>query len=194
MQTYNLKGTETAINLMKSFAGESQARNRYTFYESVARNEGYIEIADIFYETAENERAHAKRLWDCLIAGGIQENALDIEAAFPVAMKDTGQNLGYAAIGEHEEGHELYPTFANIADQEGFPTIAAIFRAIASVEKFHEERFLQYKKFVDTNQVFTKEKSTQWICINCGYIHEGNSAPNVCPSCAYPQGYFKEKA
>ena len=185
-----LKGTKTAENLLKSFAGESQARNRYTFYSSVAKKEGYVQIANIFMETAENERAHAKRFFD-LLKVDVNGEQLQITAEYPVALGDTKANLLSAAIGENEEWSDLYPAFADEADKEGFKDIAAVFRTIGEVEKHHEARFRKLLDNMNNNKVFSKEKEVLWKCINCGYIFTGKSAPEVCPSCLHPKAYFE---
>lgn len=187
----SLKGTKTAENLMKAFAGESQARNRYTFYSSVAKKEGYIQISNLFTETADNEKEHAKKFFKLLNEGGLAGETVEISAGFPVALGDTKVNLLAAANGENEEWTTLYPHFADIADQEGFPIVAVTFRKIAEVEKRHEERYRKLLSNVEGNSVFKKETSTLWKCINCGYIYEGVEAPVSCPACAHPQSYFE---
>ncbi|MBU3073641.1 rubrerythrin [Clostridium estertheticum] len=185
-----LKGTETAQNLMKSFAGESQARNRYTFYSSVAKKEGYIQISNIFTETAANEKEHAERFFKFLNKDLCGE-VVEINATYPVALGDTKVNLLSGANGENEEWSDLYPAFAKVADEEGFPEIAVIYRKIAEVEKHHEERYRELLSNVENNTVFDKEEVVMWKCGNCGYIFEGKSAPKLCPACAHPQGYFE---
>ncbi len=188
-----LKGTRTAENLLKSFAGESQARNRYTYYASIADKEGYKQIRNIFIETAENEKEHAKRFYKFLLAG-LKDDLpaeIEIQASYPVAQGDTRENLKAAAAGENEEWTELYPTFADIADEEGFPEIAAAYRAIASGEKRHEERFCKLLNNIEKGQVFKKDQNVRWKCANCGYIHEGSEAPEECPACIHPQGHFE---
>lgn len=188
-----LKGTKTAENLLKSFAGESQARMRYTYYASVAKKEGFLQIANIFIETADNEKEHAKRFFKFLnedpeLAG----KPLEINAAYPAGgMSSTVENLKMAAAGENEEWTELYPTFADIADEEGFADIATVYRKIADVEKRHEARYNKLAKNIMGDEVFTKDKEVLWKCDNCGYIHEGLSAPVKCPACAHPQSYFE---
>ncbi len=188
-----LKGTKTLENLMKSFAGESQARNRYTYYASIADKEGLKQIAAIFTETADNEKEHAKRFFKFALEGMAGEIPADVDiaATYPVAMGNTLENLKYAAGGENEEWSKLYPQFADIADEEGFPEIAAVYRKIADVEKRHEERYLKLYDNVKDNKVFKREQTTYWICRNCGYVHEGPSAPDKCPACAHPQSYFQ---
>ncbi|BAH08394.1 rubrerythrin [Clostridium kluyveri] len=186
----SLKGTKTAENLMKAFAGESQARNRYTYYSSTAKKEGYVQISNIFLETAENEKEHAKRFFKFLNEDLLGES-VEINASYPVALGDTKTILKAAAKGENEEWSKLYPEFADIADKEGFSNIAEVFRKIAEVEKHHEERYLALLKNIENNTVFKKQKVHKWKCINCGYIYEGVFAPEVCPSCAHPQSYFE---
>jgi rubrerythrin len=187
----SLKGTKTAENLMKAFAGESQARNRYTFYSSVAKKEGYIQISNLFTETADNEKEHAKKFFKLLNEGELAGETVDISASFPVVLADTKVNLLAAASGENEEWTTLYPHFADIADQEGFPIIAVTFRKIAEVEKRHEKRYRKLLANVEENTVFKKETSTLWKCLNCGYIYEGIEAPASCPACAHSQSYFE---
>jgi len=185
----NLKGTETEKNLLKSFSGESQARNRYTYFASIAKKEGYVQIANIFEETAENEKEHAKRFFKFLQGG-----MLEITAAFPAGkLGTTLENLKAAAAGENEEWTQLYPEFAQVAESEGFPEIAAVYKAIAKVEAAHEKRYLALAKNIEENRVFSREEKKQWKCDNCGYIHEGNKAPEACPACAHPKAYFEIK-
>lgn len=182
-----LKGSKTEKNILTAFAGESQARNRYTYFASKARDEGYIQIAQIFEETANQEKEHAKRLFKLLEGGNVE-----IQASFPAGViGTTSENLKEAAGGEHYEWSEMYPTFAQVAEEEGFSNIAAIFRAIAVAEKQHEKRYQALKANIDNGRVFRREKPVVWRCINCGYIHEGTEAPEICPSCAHPQGYFE---
>ncbi|WP_315118860.1 rubrerythrin [uncultured Clostridium sp.] len=186
----SLKGTKTAENLMKSFAGESQARTRYTYYASQAKKEGYVQISNIFLETAENEKEHAKRFFKFLNED-LQGEAVDIEASYPVGLGNTAQNLEYAANGENEEWTELYPEFADIADEEGFPSIATVFRKIAEAELRHENRFRKLLENIKNETVFKKDEVSLWKCNNCGYIYEGKEAPDLCPACAHPQSYFE---
>lgn len=186
----SLKGTKTAENLMKAFSGESQARNRYTYYASVAKKENYVQIANLFMETAENEKEHAKRFYKFLL-NDLNGETITIEATFPVALGDTKSNLLAAAEGEKEEWDELYPYFANVAEEEGFPSIATVFREIAEVEQHHEARYRKLHANLISGEVFTKANSVEWKCNNCGYIHTGHSAPDTCPACAHPQGYFE---
>ncbi|MBN2221806.1 MAG: rubrerythrin family protein [Vallitaleaceae bacterium] len=187
----SLKGTKTAENLMKAFAGESQARNRYSYYSSIAKKEGFVQISNIFQETAENEKEHAKRFFKFLNAD-LQGEMIEINgASFPVGLSDTATNLKAAASGENEEWSELYPTFASVADEEGFPEVAAAFRMIAQVEKHHEERYLRLAKNIEESKVFEKDEQTMWKCGNCGFIHIGTSAPELCPACIHPKSYFE---
>lgn len=188
-----LEGTETAISLMRAFAGESQARNRYYFAASVADKEGYKQIKEIFIETAENERAHAKVFYD-LITEGFQGKLpinIDISAGYPVVTGTTLDQLKGGVEGEHEEFAIIYPSFAQVAINEGFPEVANAFRLIANIENHHKERFATLYENVKNNTVFHKDQKTQWICSNCGYIHEGTDAPTICPACKHPQSYFK---
>ncbi len=187
----NLKGTKTADNLMKAFAGESQARNRYTYYASVAKKEGYVQISNLFLETADNEKEHAKRFFKFLKEDLNGEGIVINGAGYPIALGDTLFNLKSAASGENEEWVELYPEFAKVADEEGFSNVADAFRYIAEVEKHHEERYLKLARNIETKTVFTKEEEVAWKCNNCGYIHVGASAVEVCPACVHPQAYFE---
>lgn len=186
----SLKGTQTAENLMRAFAGESQARNRYTFYSSIAKKEGYVQISNLFMETAENEREHAKVFFKFL-KESLDGEQVEINGAYPVALGDTKANLFAAAEGEKEEWSNLYPEFADIADKEGFPDIAEAFRRIAEIEKHHEERYRKLLSNVENNNVFKKDKVVAWKCNNCGYIHTGEEAPEVCPACKHPRAYFE---
>ncbi len=192
----SLKGTKTAENLLKAFAGESQARNRYTFYASVADKEGFKQIKNLFLETAENEKEHAKRFYKLLLEGfkGEMPALIEIQAAYPVAQGTTLENLIAAADGENEEWGTLYPEFCSIAESEGFHEVAAAFKFIASVEKHHEARFRKLAGNVKNEEVFTRDTPVKWKCSNCGYIHEGTSAPNQCPACIHPTGYFEIEA
>jgi rubrerythrin len=183
----SLKGTETEKNLLKGFAGESQARNRYTYFVSKAKEEGYVQIADIFQETADQEKEHAKRLFKFLEGG-----ALEITAAFPAGViGTTEENLMAGAAGENYEWTEMYPAFAETAREEGFDTIAAVFEAIAVAEKQHEKRYNELRANILANNVFKKEAVVTWRCRNCGYVFEGTEAPAVCPACAHPQAHFE---
>ncbi len=189
----NLKGTRTAENLLKAFAGESQARNRYTYYASVADKEDFKQIKNIFIETADNEKEHAKRFYKFLLEGfqGQLPAMIEITAEFPVAQGTTLENLKAAASGEYEEWADLYPAFAKIADEEGFPQIAAAFKMIALAEKRHEIRYNKLAANIEQNKVFKKDSKTSWKCGNCGYVHEGESAPEMCPACIHPQAHFE---
>jgi rubrerythrin len=183
----SIKGTKTEKNLLASFAGESQARNRYTFFASQAKKEGYEQIAAIFTETAENEKEHAKRFFKFLEGGMVE-----INASYPAGIVGkTVDNLKAAADGENEEHTKLYPSFADIAEQEGFKEIAIAWRKIADVEKHHEARYRALAKNIEDGTVFKKKAATKWKCRNCGYIHEGESAPEACPTCLHPQAYFE---
>ncbi|HZK43741.1 MAG TPA: rubrerythrin family protein [Syntrophomonadaceae bacterium] len=186
----SLKGTKTAENLMKAFAGESQARNRYTFYASVAKKEGYVQISNIFLETAANEKEHAERFYKFL-PESMNGEPIEISADFPVALGDTKFNLQAAADGEKEEWDELYPEFANIADEEGFPEIAEVFRRVAEAEKRHEARYRKLLANLENGKVFKRDEKVEWKCDNCGYVHEGKEAPEICPACAHDQDYFE---
>lgn len=192
----SLKATKTAENLLKAFAGESQARNRYTYYASVADKEGFKQIKKIFLETAENEKEHAKRFYKFLLEGFQDElpAMIEITAAYPVGQASTLFNLKAAASGENEEWTELYPSFADIADQEGFREIAAAFRLIAKVEKEHEARYRKLADNIENDKVYKKDEKVLWKCDNCGYIHEGLQAPETCPACQHPKAYFEIKA
>jgi rubrerythrin len=184
----SVKGTKTEKNLLASFAGESQARTRYTYFASAAKKEGYIQISNIFTETSDNEKEHAKRFFSYLEGGMVE-----IQASYPAGVVGTTvENLLAAASGEHEEHTLLYPGAAKIADEEGFPDIAALFRNIASVEKHHEERYKTLAANIKNGKVFKKDKALKWKCGNCGYIFEGTTAPDKCPACLHPQSYFEE--
>jgi rubrerythrin len=186
----SLKGTKTAENLMKAFAGESQARTRYTYYASQAKKEGYVQISNTFIETADNEKEHAKRFYKFLNES-LNGETVEINASFPVALGDTKANLKAAAEGENEEWTDLYPEFAKVADEEGFPTVAAAFRSIAKVEARHEARYKKLLENIENDTVFKKDSSVLWKCLNCGYIHEGTSAPEICPACIHPKSYYE---
>lgn len=187
----SLKGTKTAENLMKAFAGESQARTRYTYYASIAKKQGYVQISNIFMETAEQEKEHAKKFYKFL-KEDFKDEMIEITASYPVSFhEDTLANLKAAAAGENEEWTDLYPEFAKIAREEGFPTIGAAFEKISEVEKRHEARYNKLANNIENNSVFKKEESVLWKCLNCGYIYEGEEAPLACPACAHPQGYFE---
>ena len=183
----SLKGTKTEKNLLAAFAGESQARNRYNYWASKAREEGYMQIANIFEETALNEKEHAKVFFGYLEGGDVE-----IRAAYPAGMiKDTKSNLQAAAAGEKLEWTTLYADFSKIARDEGFPEIAASFEQIARVEKFHEARYNALIANITSGEVFKKKSVTRWHCTNCGYIHEGMEAPDVCPACKHPKSYYE---
>lgn len=182
-----LQGSETEKNLLAAFAGESQARNRYTFFASQAIKEGYQQIASIFTETADNEKEHAKRFFKFLEGGEAQ-----ITATYPAGrIGTTAENLKAAAAGEHEEWGVIYPDFAQTARREGFDEVATIFVQIAEVEEHHEKRYLKLLKNVQDGTVFRRDTEVAWKCRNCGYIHEGKEAPEICPACAHPQAYYE---
>lgn len=185
-----LKGTKTAANLMQSFAGESQARMRYTYYAKEAKKEGYVQISNIFEETADNEMAHAKRFFKFLNEE-LYGDTVEINAEFPVTLGNTLTNLKAAAAGENEEHSDLYPEFARVAEEEGFQEIAYVFREIAEAEERHEKRFLKLIENIKRNKVFEKDEVVEWKCNNCGYVHTGNAAPDVCPACDHPRGHFE---
>lgn len=183
----DLKGTQTEKNLMAAFAGESQARNRYTYFASKAKKDGFVQISKIFTETAEQEKEHAKRLFKFMTGGDTE-----ITGSFPFgAVGSTSDNLKAAAGGENYEWTDMYPSFAEKARDEGFNDVADVFNAIAIAEKQHEKRYLALAKNIDEDTVFTKGESTIWCCQNCGYLHEGNGAPDVCAACAHPKAHFE---
>lgn len=182
-----LKGTKTEQNILKAFAGESQARNRYTYFASKAKKEGLVQISNIFEETAAQEKEHAKRLFKFLEGGEVE-----IQASFPAGMiGSTAENLKAAGGGEHHEWESMYPEFAVTARQENLEGIASVFEAIAVAEKQHEKRYLALLTNIEAGTVFKKEKKVVWQCRNCGYIHEGEESPGGCPACAHPQAYFE---
>lgn len=189
----NLKGTKTAENLLKAFAGESQARNRYTFYASIAGKEGFKHIQALFTETADNEKEHAKRFYKLLLEGLKEDlpTMVEIQAGYPVAQGTTYDNLVAAANGENEEWTELYPTFAKVAEEEGFKEVAVAFKMIALVEAKHEARYRKLAENIQTDHVFKKEAAVLWKCGNCGFIVEAVSAPEKCPACLHPKDYFE---
>lgn len=189
----NLEGTKTLQNLMNSFAGESQARNRYNMYANIARKDGYQQIANIFEETAENERVHAKTFYKFIVKtlSLAEPKMFNVQADYPVSLGDTLQNLKAAAAGENEEHTKLYPEAADTADEEGFPEIAQKFRSIAKVELAHDKRYTKLAENIEKGSVFKKENTVTWKCLKCGYVHEGDSAPEKCPSCDHPQAYFE---
>ncbi|MDP1621930.1 MAG: rubrerythrin family protein [Bacteroidales bacterium] len=183
----SIKGTRTEKNLLKAFAGESQAKNRYTFYAKQARKEGFEQIAAFFDETAMNEESHAKIFFRFLEGGPVE-----ITASYPAGIIGmTAQNLKASADGEHEEWTELYPEFGKIATDEGFPKVATAFKLIATVEKHHEKRYLKLLNNLEKNRVFEKDEKTYWVCRKCGYIHYGIKALQNCPACDHPMGYFE---
>lgn len=188
-KTMNLKGTQTEKNLLISFAGESQARSRYKFFASKARKEGYEQIAAVFEETAEQEKEHAERFFKFLEGGMVE-----ITVSYPAGVIGTTlENLKAAAAGEHEEWADMYPVFADVAQQEGFAEIAAAWRNIAKVEAFHEGRYLRLLERVETGTVFEREEEIEWQCRNCGFVFRGKKAPGKCPACEHPQAYFEPK-
>lgn len=185
----SIKGTKTEQNLLKSFAGESQARTRYTFFASVAKKEGYEQIAGTFLETADQEKEHAERFFKFLEGGMVE-----ITASYPAGkIATTMENLAAAAAGENEEWTDLYPEFAKIAEEEGFKAVAATFRAIATVEAEHEARYRKLLSRIEAGNFFEREEETEWQCRNCGYIHKGKKALENCPSCNHPKAYFEPK-
>ncbi len=186
----SIKGTQTEQNLLKAFAGESQARMRYEFFAKQAKKEGLEQIAAIFEETAQNERSHAKQFFRFLEGGMVE-----ITAAYPAGVIGTTlENLKAAAAGENEEWTDLYPHFADIADQEGFKKVASIFRLIAKIEKAHEARYLKLLQNLEDGKVFEKDGKVVWKCRVCGYLHEGTKPPQICPACNHPQAYFELEA
>jgi rubrerythrin len=182
-----LKGSQTEKNILTAFAGESQARNRYNYFASKARKEGFVQISAIFEETANQEKEHAKRLFKQLQGGEVE-----VAAAFPAGViGTTAENLMSSAEGENYETTEMYPDFAKVADGEGFNEIATIFRSIAVAEARHRDRYLALRKNILEGKVFKKEKPVRWVCGNCGYVHEDTEAPAKCPACDHPQAYFE---
>lgn len=183
----NLKGSQTEKNLIASFAGESQARNRYTYFAGKARKEGFVQIADIFEETADQEKEHAKRFFKFLEGGEVE-----VLASFPAGViGSTLENLQAAADGENHEHTALYPAFAKIARAEGFEAIAKVWEAISVAEKQHEKRYRDLGANIAAGRVFKRDDQTVWRCRNCGYLHEGTEAPGGCPACAHPKDYFE---
>ncbi|MBC8358695.1 MAG: rubrerythrin family protein [Candidatus Aminicenantes bacterium] len=183
----NLKGTQTEKNILTAFAGESQARNRYSYFASKAKKEGYIQISNVFQETADNEKEHAKRLFKFLEGG-----EAEVSASFPAGViGSTAENLKASAAGENHEYTTMYPEFASTADDEGFSEIAQAMRSIAVAEKQHEKRYLGLLENIEKGKVFRKDNTVKWRCINCGYIHEGEEAPEECQACAHPQAHFE---
>lgn len=185
----SIKGTKTEQNLLKAFAGESQARSRYVYFASVAKKEGFEKIADVFQETAEQEKEHAKRFFKFLEGGMVE-----ITATYPAGIIGTTKdNLAAAAAGENEEWSELYPEFAEVAMAEGFPQIATAFKMIAKVEAEHEKRYRTLLSRVEEDKVFERDEEIEWQCRNCGYVHKGKKAPENCPACNHPKAYFEPK-
>lgn len=185
----SLKGTKTENNLLTAFAGESQARNRYNYFASKARKEGYVQIADIFEETANQEKEHAKRFFKFLEGGDVE-----ITAAFPAGVIGTTlENLQEAAAGEHHEQSEMYPTMAKEAREEGFNEIAEVFDRVSVAERFHEKRYRAFAANIEAGTVFKRDEAVVWRCRNCGYLHEGKEAPELCPACAHPKAHFEIK-
>lgn len=186
----DLKGSRTEKNLLAAFAGESQARNRYSYFASQAAKEGLLQIQSIFEETANQEREHAKRFFKFLEGGEVK-----IEAAFPAGViGTTADNLKAAADGERYENTTMYPEFAGIADEEGFGHVAEVFRSVAVAEKRHEDRYTKLRENLLNNEVFTRKEPVRWACRNCGYVHFGTDAPGVCPACAHRQSHFEIEA
>ncbi len=183
----SLKGTQTEKNLTAAFAGESQARNRYTYFASQARKDGFVQISMIFEETANQEKEHAKRFFKFLEGGDVE-----VAAAFPAGViASTAENLKAAAGGENHEWTTMYPGFAKVAREEGFDAVAAVFDAISVAEKQHEKRYNDMRANIESGKVFKKDKKVVWRCINCGYLFEGEEAPKSCPACAHPQAYYE---
>jgi len=183
----SIKGTQTEKNLLKAFAGESQARNRYTFFAKIAKKEGYVQIANFFTETAANEQEHAKRLFKFLEGGDVE-----VTDTYPAGkLGTTKENLLAAAQGEHHEQEIMYPEFAKIAKEEGFDEIAKVLTHIGIAERAHEKRFLKLALNIDNDEVFKKPERVKWKCNNCGYVHEGTSALDECPACNHPQEHFE---
>jgi len=182
-----LRGTQTAKNLLTAFAGESQARNRYTYFASQAKKEGYVQISDIFTETANQEKEHAKRFFKFLEGGEVE-----IVGAFPAGVIGTTlENLKAAAAGEHHEHTEMYPGFAKVAREEGLEDVAAVFDAISVAERQHEKRYADLAANIKAGKVFKRDEKVTWRCRNCGYLHEGEAAPKTCPACVHPQDHFE---
>jgi rubrerythrin len=188
-----LKNTKTLENLMKAFAGESQARNRYTFYSSVAGKEDLRQIQALFIETADNEKEHAKRFYKLILQGmeGELPHTVHVDATYPVAQGSTYDNLKAAAAGEREEWTQIYSDFSSVAEQEGFPEVASAFRMIAKVEERHEARYNKLASNLKEGSVFKKGAEVSWKCLNCGYVHTGAEAPDLCPACLHPKGYYE---
>lgn len=187
----DLKGTKTATNLMISFAGESQAHMRYMYAASQAKKDGYVQIQQVFEETARNEKEHAKRFFKFLRDSFGPETPINVNWDYPVVFHDTKANLLGAANGEHEEFVAMYPKFADVAEEEGFKEIACVWRHIAKAEEAHEKRFRKLLANIEEGVVFERDGETYWKCLNCGYIHKGKTAPKLCPACAHPQEWFE---
>lgn len=186
----SLKNTQTEKNILTAFCGESQARNRYTYFASQAKKEGYVQISHIFEETANQEKEHAKREFKFLQGGEVE-----ITAGFPAGkIGTTVENLKEAAAGENYETTLMYPDFAKVADEEGFKEIAGFFRSIAVAEARHRDRYIALEKNIHDGKVFKRDKPVRWVCRNCGYVHEGTEALKTCPVCAHPQAYFELEA
>ncbi|MDR1009419.1 MAG: rubrerythrin family protein [Rickettsiales bacterium] len=182
----SIKGTKTEVNILTAFAGEAQARNRYTFFASQAKKDGYVQVQHLFEETASQEKEHAERLFKFLEGG-----AVEIKASYPAGViGSTIENLVEAANGEREEYSHMYPSFADVAEQEGFAAVASAMRHIAIAEKHHEQRYLELLNEIKTGTMFSKPEEIVWECLNCGYLHVGKEAPAACPACAHPQAYF----
>lgn len=183
----DLKGTQTEKNLLAAFAGESQARNRYTYFASQAKKEGFVQVSQVFEETANQEKEHAKRFFKFLQGGEVE-----IQASFPAGViGSTADNLKEAAAGENHEWTDMYPSFAAKAREEGFTEIAAVFDAVSVAEKQHEKRYNDFRANIEGQRVFKREEPVTWRCINCGYLFEGTEPPQKCPACAHPQSYFE---
>jgi len=187
----------TIENLVKAFIGESQARNRYTIYSKVARKEGFEQISEIFLITAENEKEHAETLFNLIMElkrrSGEEISEIKVEAVAPLVLGNTAENLKAAISGENYEHTRMYPEFADVAEREGLPEVAARLRAIAKAEEHHEERYRKLLREVESNAVFRKDREVWWVCMECGYVHYGTEPPEVCPSCGHPKGYFQIK-
>lgn len=186
-----LKGSKTEKNLMLSFAGESQAHMRYLYAASQAKKEGYVQIQQVFEETAHNEKEHAKRFYKFLRDALEPETPVNVNGDYPVTFVDTKANLLGAANGEHEECSDMYPGFADVAEEEGFDEIARVWRHIAKAESAHEDRFRKLLANLEEGKVFERDEEVYWKCLNCGYIYKGKKAPKLCPACAHPQEYFE---
>lgn len=183
----SLKGSQTEKNLLIAFAGESQARNKYTYFSKQAKKEGFVQISNFFEETANHEKEHAKRIFKFLEGGDVE-----ITAKFPAGkIGTTAENLKEAAAGENHEWTSMYPGFADIADKEGYKEVAVVLRNIAKAEKMHETRYLGLLKNIETDRVFKKDEKVKWKCDNCGFVHEGLEAPEKCPACAHPKEHFE---